>query len=83
METRGKVDCVFQVASHEMVCASCHDWREIVTPHNSVALTLGPGQYKVAGELSDKSVIPFFGLRNYSGVETERFWIDRDLPAHH
>jgi hypothetical protein len=51
------------------------DWKEIIPPHSSTHVSLNPGVYKVAGELSDKSVTPFFGVRSYSGGETERFYI--------
>ena len=37
------------------------DWKEIIPQHASTHVSLSPGLYKVAGELSDKSVAPFFG----------------------
>ncbi|MEO8592191.1 MAG: OmpH family outer membrane protein [Candidatus Solibacter sp.] len=52
------------------------DRKEVVSAHGKVTVPLGPGSYKVAGELADKSVLPFFGVRQYSGGETEQFFID-------
>ena len=49
--------------------------QEVIPPLGVVTLTLKPGPYKVAGELSDKSVRPFFGVRIYSGGEKEMFYI--------
>jgi hypothetical protein len=48
--------------------------KEAVLPHGQTVVSLEPGEYKVAGELSDKSVLPFLGLRSYRGGETERFY---------
>jgi hypothetical protein len=49
--------------------------RQVILPRSSVTVTMNPGVYKLAGELDDKSVLPFFGVRNYSGGETERFYL--------
>jgi hypothetical protein len=50
------------------------DRKAIIPSHGQVAVPLSAGEYKVAGELSDKSVEPFLDIRNYSGGETERFF---------
>jgi len=49
--------------------------KQVIQPHARVPVTLPPGVYKLAGELADKSVLPFFAVRNYSGGETEQFHI--------
>jgi len=51
--------------------------QEIIPPHGQTTLMLSPGTYKVAGELSDKSAVPFLGMRDYLGGETERFYIGK------
>lgn len=46
------------------------------SPHTVEQLVpLALGAYQVAGELSDKSALPFFGRRSYSDGEIERFYI--------
>jgi hypothetical protein len=49
--------------------------RATVAAHSEFTLSLSPGRYEVAGELSDKSVKPFSGTRNYSGGEIEHFYV--------
>jgi tetratricopeptide (TPR) repeat protein len=43
--------------------------KQVIQPHVRVPVRLPPGVYKLAGELADKSVLPFFALRTYSGGE--------------
>jgi hypothetical protein len=47
----------------------------VLAPGETIEIPLQAGTYKVAGELSDKTVIPFFGVRNYTGGETESFFV--------
>jgi hypothetical protein len=49
--------------------------KQVVQPHARVPVTLPPGVYKLAGELADKSVLPFFAVRTYFGGETEQFYM--------
>jgi hypothetical protein len=49
--------------------------KQTVPAHGRTTVTLTPGAYTVAGELSDKSVAPFLGSRNYTGGETEHFYV--------
>jgi hypothetical protein len=49
--------------------------KQLIAAHASLPLTLSPGVYKLAGEVSDKSVLPFFAVRTYSGGETEHFYL--------
>ncbi len=46
-----------------------------VPPFGKSEIALPEGSYKVAGKLEDNSVLPFFGIRNYSGGEAEEFYI--------
>jgi hypothetical protein len=46
-----------------------------IPPGGRTVVALSPGTYEVAGELSDQSALLFFGVRNYSGGETETFHV--------
>ena len=47
----------------------------VIAPHAVRQITLAPGAYDVAGELSDKSAKPFMERRTFSGGETIRFYV--------